>query len=163
LGGLGTVLVNILLMGILFLIGVEIFKDPSHEEIIPICQGVLMIFFQMMLVNAVAVMFSVFTSSFVNFFLTFAVYIMGSGSSITESLSEESSNGKRSTIVQSIFQFVHFIIPNFANYNVQNPIINPDRDIPNMAQYITLNGLYAIIYSGVMLLIAILIFDRREV
>jgi ABC-type transport system involved in multi-copper enzyme maturation permease subunit len=163
LGGLATVFVNILLMGALFTLGVILFKDPHHHLHLDILQGVLMIFFQMMLVNALAVMFSVFTSPFVNFFLTFAVYILGSMSAITESLGEESSNGKRSAIVQWIFKAVHFLVPNFANFNVQNPIIHPEVVIQSMGKYMATNILYAIIYSTIMLLIAILIFDRREV
>jgi len=162
LGGLATVLVNIVLMGILFLIGVECFKDPGHLSFIPILQGILMIFFQMMLINALAVMFSVFTSTFVNFFLTFAIYIMGSMSAISESLGGASANEKRTVFVQSIFKAVNLIIPNFANYNIQNPIINP-RYIPDMNAYIGSCTVYAIIYSAIMLLIAILIFDRKEV
>lgn len=163
LGGLATVFVNILLMGVLFLIGVVLLKDPHHHAHLDILEGVMMIFFQMMLVNALAVMFSVFTSPFVNFFLTFAVYILGSMSAITESLGGESANGKRNEVVQGIFKAVHFLVPNFANFNVQNPIIHPDVVIQSMDKYIATNILYAIIYSTIMLLIAILIFDRREV
>jgi len=163
LGGLATVFVNIFLMGILFVVGVALFKDPHHHVRLDILQGVLMIFFQMMLVNALAVMFSVFTSPFVNFFLTFAVYILGSMSAITESLGGASANGQRSAAVQWIFKAVHFLVPNFANFNVQNPIIHPEVVIQNMGKYMAINILYAIIYSTIMLLIAILVFDRREV
>jgi ABC-type transport system involved in multi-copper enzyme maturation permease subunit len=122
-----------------------------------------MIFFQMMLVNALAVMFSVFTSPFVNFFLTFAVYIIGSMSAITEALGMPSANGMRSPVVQITFKVVHFLVPNFANFNVQNPIIHPELVIQDMGKYMSMNILYAIIYSTIMLLIAILVFDRREV
>jgi len=163
LGGLATVFVNIFLMGALFVIGVALFKDPHHHIRLDILEGVLMIFFQMMLVNALAVMFSVFTSPFVNFFLTFAIYILGSMSAITESLGQASANGKRSAGVQIIFKAVHFLVPNFANFNVQNPIIHPEVVIQSMSKYMATNILYAIIYSTIMLLIAILVFDRREV
>jgi len=54
-------------------------------------------------------------------------------------------------------------VPNFGNFNIQNPIIHPDIEIQNMAKYMSVNILYAIIYTLVMLLIAVLIFDRREV
>ncbi len=163
LGGLATVFVNIFLMGVLFVVGVALFKDPHHAIRFDILQGVTMIFFQMMLLNALAVMFSVFTTPFVNFFLSFAVYIMGSMSAVTEALGEDSSNGKRSLVVQWVFKAIHFLVPNFANFNVQNPIIHPEVVIQNMGKYMATNILYALIYSTIMLLIAILIFDRREV
>jgi len=58
---------------------------------------------------------------------------------------------------------IHFIVPNFGNFNIQNPIIHPDIQIQNMPLYMAQTILYAIIYSIIMLLIAILIFDKREV
>ena len=158
-GGLLTVFVNIFLMGIVFLIAVMI-KRGSMQEF-SIMDGILMIFFQMMLVNAVAILFSVFVSPFVNFFLTFAVYLVGSMSSVTESLAAPEAH--KSLIVQYFFTFVHFIVPNFGNFNIQNPIIHPDVEIINMAQYMQTNMLYAVLEVAIMMLIAILIFDRREV
>ncbi len=156
-GGLTTVFVNIGLMGIMFIILVA-FKGHLAP---PVWEGVLMIFFQMMLLCSVALLFSVFVSPFVNFFLTFGVYILGSMSSITESLATQ--DGHKSPITVAFFWLIHFIVPNFGNFNVQNPIIHPDMQIANMTIYMMQTILYAIIYSAIMLLIAILIFDRREV
>jgi ABC-type transport system involved in multi-copper enzyme maturation permease subunit len=159
LGGLLTVFVNIFLMGIVFLVAVMI-KRHSVEEF-SIMDGILMIFFQMMLINAVAMLLSVFVSPFVNFFLTFAIYIVGSMSSVTESLAEPDPH--KSVFVEYFFKFVHFIIPNFGNFNIQNPIIHPDVEIIDMAKYMQTNMLYALLEVAIMLLIAVLIFDRREV
>lgn len=158
LGGLFTVFVNIFAMGVVFMIAVMI---KRHSPEWAIWDGILMIFFQMMLINGVALLFSVFMSPFVNFFLTFAVYIVGSMSSITESLA--TPDQKKNVLVVDLFKFVHFIIPNFGNFNIQNPIIHPDVEIVNMGKYMATNMLYAVIYVMVMMLIAILIFDRREV
>jgi len=114
-----------------------------------------------MLLSAVALLFSVFVSPFVNFFLTFSVYLLGSMSSITESLATQ--DGHKSQIAVWFFQAVHFIIPNFGNFNIQNPIIHPDIQIQNMGVYMAQTIAYAFLYSTIMLLIAILIFERREV
>lgn len=167
LGGLMTVLVNIVLMGVAFIfltpIELHIFSGItiSWMDWLSIWQGVLMIFFQLMLVNAVALLFSVFLSPFVNFFLSFAIYLLGSMSSVTESLATPGKD--KSPIVVGIFKGIHFLVPNFGNFNIQNPIIHPDIEIQNMVKYISVNILYAIIYTLIMLLIAVLIFDRREV
>lgn len=167
LGGLMTVFVNIALMGAAFIIitplELHLFQNMpiSMSDWMPIWQGVIMIFFQMMLLNAVALLFSVFLSPFVNFFLSFAIYLLGSMSSVTESLATPGEH--KNPIVVGIFKAVHFLIPNFGNFNIQNPLIHPDVQIENMMKYISVNILYAIIYTLVMLLIAVLIFDRREV
>jgi ABC-type transport system involved in multi-copper enzyme maturation permease subunit len=158
LGGLLTVFVNIALMGIVFILGVWL---KTHSMDSQVWQGVIMIFFQMMLLCSVALLFSVFVSPFVNFFLTFAVFLLGSMSSITESLAHQ--DGHKSQIACDFFWFVHFVIPNFGNFNITNPIIHPDVQVQNMGLYMGQTIIYGVIYSIIMLLIAILIFDRREV
>jgi ABC-type transport system involved in multi-copper enzyme maturation permease subunit len=157
-GALMTVFVNILAMGIIFL-GIVWWKTQAPE--FSVIDGVVMIFFQMMLVNAVALMFSVFVTPFVNFFLTFATYIIGSMSSVTESLAMP--NSRQNPIVTDFFKIIHFIIPNFGNFNIQNPIIHPDIEIVNMASYMSQNIVLAFIEVLIMMLIAVIIFDRREV
>jgi ABC-type transport system involved in multi-copper enzyme maturation permease subunit len=157
-GGLATVFVNVALMGIFFIASIWI--KIRHPEA-AVWEGVLMIFFEMMLLSSVALLFSVFVSPFVNFFLTFSVFLLGSMSSITESLATPAKN--KNPITTWFFEVVHFLIPNFGNFNIQNPIIHPDITIKNPEIYMLQVILYGIIYSAIMLLVAILIFDRREV
>jgi ABC-type transport system involved in multi-copper enzyme maturation permease subunit len=157
-GGLTTVFVNIASMGIVFILLVWV--KERHPEA-SVWEGVLMIFFQMMLLSSVALLFSVFVSPFVNFFLTFAVYLLGSLSSVTESLATPGKD--KNPFVVGFFWLVHFLVPNFGNFNIQNPIIHPDVQIQNMGVYMAQTIVYAILYSAIMILIAVLIFDRREV
>lgn len=158
LGALMTVFVNIILMGAIFIIAVWI---KRHNPEWGIWDGIIMTLFQIMLLNAVALLFSVFLTPFVNFFLTFAVYIVGSMSSVTEDLAKD--DPKKNAIVTGFFKIVHFLVPNFGNFNIQNPIIYPNEEIRNMAAYMVQNALYATIYATILILIAVLIFDRREV
>jgi len=158
LGGLITVLTNTVLMGAVFIVGVWI-KQKNPEW--AIWEGVLMTFFQLMLLNALALLFSVFVSPFVNFFLTFFIYIVGSMSSVTESLATPDPH--KSPFVVYLFKFIHSAIPNFGNFNIQNPLIYPGTVVINMTQYIVQNMMYAITYTAILMLIAILIFDKREV
>ncbi len=124
-----------------------------------------MIFFQMTLLGAVAMFFSVFLSPFVNFFLTFAVWLLGNASSLTEALADPTSDPghPKNPIIVGIFKLVHIVIPNFANYNIQNPIINPHEHITNEPIYIAWNILYALVYTGILLIVGSLIFEKREV
>jgi len=58
---------------------------------------------------------------------------------------------------------VHYAIPNFGNFNIQNKLIHPQVVIKNMNVFMMQNIAYAIIYSAVLLILAIIVFDRREV
>ena len=133
--------------------------------VLALSKGILMIFFQMTLLGAVAMFFSVFLSPFVNFFLTFAVWLLGNASSLTEALADPTSDPghPKNPIIVGIFKLVHVVIPNFANYNIQNPIINPHEHITNEPIYIAWNILYAVVYTAILLTVGSLIFDRREV
>ena len=161
LGGLLTVLSNIALMGLAFIILMAIKERGFTHDVLNVTKGVLMIFFQLTLVGAVALFFSVFLSPFVNFFLTFAVYLLGS-TDIAGTLAADPDH-KKNPLSVMLFKVLHGVIPNFGNFNIQNPIINPHVIITNETQYILQNIAYALVYTAILLLIAVAIFDRREV
>lgn len=161
LGGLMTIFSNILLMGIGFIILLLIKEHRWDHDITDATKGILMIFFQIMLLGGVSMCFSVILSPFVNFFLSFAIYLLGSMSSVTESLG--TADGKKSAIVVGFFKLIHVLIPNFGNFNIQNPIIHPDVMIHNETIYLFQNVLYALLWTAILMTIAVLAFDRREV
>lgn len=161
LGGLLTVLSNIALMGLAFIILMIIKERGFNHDVVNVAKGVLMLFFQLTLVGAVALFFSVFLSPFVNFFLTFAIYLLGS-TDIAGQLAVDPDH-KKNPLSVAFFKFLHDIIPNFSNFNIQNPIINPHVIITNETAYILQNIAYAIVYTAILLLVSIAIFDRREV
>ena len=157
LGALITILVNLLLMSLVFMVMVT-WKNQWHPEL-ALLKGILMIFFQLLLLSSVALVFSVFTTPVVNFFLTSAVYMVGSLSEITLSMSR--GEGKN-PLVKGFYWLVHYAVPNFANFFTQNPLIHPDVTIKNEAVYYAQNILYAIVYAAALLIVAILAFDRRD-
>ncbi len=92
------------------------------------------------------------------------LYILGS-TPLLESLADPASDPghPKNPLVVGIFQVLHVVVPNFGNYNIQNPIINPHEHITNEPIYIAWNILYAIVYTAILLTVGTLIFDRREV
>ncbi len=162
LGGLLTVLSNVALMGLAFVLILAIKERGFDADVLAVVKGVVMIFFQLTLVGAVALFFSVFLSPFVNFFLTFAVYLLGSLSSVTESLASD-PEGKKNPVIVGFFKFVHIVVPNFGNFNIQNPIIHPDVHIANEGRYLAYLIGYALVYTAILITLAVLIFDKREV
>ncbi len=156
LGGLATVFVMLLAMGIVFL-GVLMWQEKAGIPL-DMAKGVLMTFFQMMLLGALAIFFSTFATPVVNFFLSFGIFMVGNMSVVTESLTK--NNNPMTRLLATI---VHLIIPNFGNFNIQNKLIHPDVQISNENIFIIQNIIYALVYSAVLLIGAIIVFDRREV
>lgn len=155
LGGLFTVFVMLASMGIVFL-GVLRYQEGRFAP--EMAQGVMMTFFQMTLLGALAIFFSTFATPVVNFFLSFGLFIVGNLSTVTESLLQNKNVATR--LVATV---VHYAIPNFGNFNIQNKLIHPQVVIKDMNVFIMQNIAYAIIYSAVLLILAIIVFDRREV
>src|SRR5256714_4836818 len=115
LGGLATVFVMILSMGIVFL-GVLYWQE--HRLSPDMVKGVIMTFFQMMLLGAMAIFFSTFATPVVNFFLSFAIFMVGNMSSLTESLTNN-----KNLATKWLATVVHLLLPTFGNFNIQNKLI----------------------------------------
>ena len=155
LGGFAIVFINIALLGVVFL---AMIYFQEHKIPVDMAKGVVLTFFQMMLLAALTIFFSTFATPVLNFFMSFGIFIVGNLSSVTESLTT-SKNG----ITRIAGNVIHYLLPNFGNFNIQNALIHPTVDITNEGVFIRNNVIYALIYSAVLLILAVIIFDRREV
>lgn len=124
-------------------------------------KGALFFFVQMSLLSAVSMCFSTFVSPLLNFFLSGGVFFVGSVLNVV--YDTFAGNPNTHPVVQGVAKVVTVLLPNFANYNVQNPIINPGQQIQNEFMYAMWTGVYGLIYVGALLVVAIIVFDRREV
>jgi ABC-type transport system involved in multi-copper enzyme maturation permease subunit len=163
LGALGTIGINVLLMSVFFVAAFAIKQLLSHPDApsnpLLLFKGVLMIYMQMVLLCALAMFFSVFLSPLVNFFLTLSLFIIGNMSTFTLDLAKTNTN----ILVRGFFTAVHYLVPNFGNFQLTNPLVNPDVQVKSEVLFLTQNVIYAVVYAAVLLILAILVFDRREV
>ena len=151
LGGLMTVLANLSLMGLIFLVILTAKLIQYNQPVLPadlgLLKNLLMIFLQMTLLGAVAMFFSVFLPPVVSFFVTFGVWLLGSGLLPAE----------------GPLHLLHYVVPNFSNDAIQNPWINPSVVVTQEPAYIALNIFYALLYTALLLIAGTVVFDRREV
>ncbi len=157
MGTMLSLFVMMTLMGASFMM---VFWQQTGKFDTGVLTGIGLYFVQVSLLAAVAMMFSTFVSPLVNFFLSAGVYMVGNLLNPFFQTVGESGSVTASTRV--IATLVHYIFPNFANYNIQNPIINPEQVITNATLYMQQITIYGFTYIGILLIVAILIFDRRE-
>ena len=112
-------------------------------------------FLELSLITAVALLFSVFTSSILAALLTFGVYLMGN---LSRDLLEL-GNISRNSNVQTLTQSLYLVLPDLSRLNLKNEAVYGILPSP-----VTLlgHGLYGLLYTVLLLAIAILIFSRRE-
>ena len=150
-----TLLVNVVLMGAgisLALIYVSRGLDPLALSIWP---AVFLIYFELTILTAVALLFSSFSSPALSALLTFFVFIIGHFSSDLKGLA--ASLG--STAARVFFTTIYYLLPNLANYSFVTPAAH--GHVPGV-QYLGGSILYALLYITVILAATILIFSRRN-
>ena len=126
--------------------------DPLAVRIWP---AIMLIYFELMIVTAVALLFSTFSSPALSALLTFFVFVIGNFSADLKSLSSTSNQvGAR-----LVFRALYYLLPNLTTYSVITPAahgLSPDM------QTIMLAVAYTIADSVVLLAVATLIFSRRN-
>lgn len=150
-----TLLINVLVMGIgvsLALIYVKRGWDPLAIKIWP---AIFLIYFELMIITAVALVFSSFSSPALSALLTFFVFIIGHFSNDLKSLANTGNN----VVARTIFRILYYVLPNLANYSVITPAAHGTAPSPGI---FALSALYMIVYVGVLLAAATLIFGRRN-
>jgi ABC-type transport system involved in multi-copper enzyme maturation permease subunit len=128
----------------------------------PIIRSAIMLVFQMSLLAAVAMFFSTFVTPVINFFLTGLVYVFGTLlNPIFEGLGERA----KQPAMQVISKIAHYAVPNFSSLDISTGAASEagTRIGGNEIVYMTQGGLYALAYIGVLLILAVLVFDRKEV
>lgn len=150
-----TLLINVLVMGIgvsLALIYVRRGWDPLAMQIWP---AIVLIYFELMIITAVALLFSSFSSPALSALLTFFVFIIGHFSADLKNLAT-TSNGAAARL---LFRALYYVLPNLTNFSLITPAAHGMT--PSSSSF-ALAALYMVVYVGVLLASATLVFSRRN-
>lgn len=161
LGSVLALLLMILLMTAIMLIMYFFLQHPGVSQLLEIAMQPFFYFIEMCLLAAVAMFFSTFTPPLVNFFISIGLWLVGTVlNPLYESIRD---NTGASPFMQNIAKIITSVLPNFATYDVKNPIINPGSQIQSDTAYFIYVIGYGLIYIVILLIAGMLIFDRREV
>ena len=148
-----TLLVNVAVMGVgvtlalLYVGGGHFFGG--------IWKAILLIFLELTIVTAVAIMFSSFSTPALSALLTFFVFVIGNFSASLQDMAQEIGSKKASVV----FEAIYYLLPNLSLFNftteTSSAIVPP-------AQMMGGSFLYALIYDIILLTVTIVIFNRRN-
>lgn len=150
-----TLLINVLVMGIgvsLALIYVRRGWEPLAMKIWP---AIFLIYFELMIITAVALLFSSFSSPALSALLTFFIFIIGHFSADLKGLAT-TSNGAAARL---LFRALYYLLPNLTNFSMITPAAHGIT--PNSRSF-ALATIYMVVYVGVLLAAATLVFSRRN-
>jgi len=150
-----TLLVNVMVMGAgvsLALVYVSRGWDPLILSIWP---AILLIYLELMILTAVALLFSAFSSPALSALLTFFVFIIGHFSADLKNL----STSMQSAGARWLFAGLYYLLPNLTNYSFITQAAH--GHFPRTGD-LAAATLFAFLFVVVFLAAATLIFSRRN-
>jgi Cu-processing system permease protein len=147
-----TLLVNVLIMLAVFLGTLWMDQVPIQPSLL---QAVQLIFMELLLVTALALFFSTFSSSTLSGILTLALYAIGHLTADLKGLAEASRNG----MVKAIMTGLYYICPNLEMLNVKGQAA---AGTTVALSYQALASAYGLLYAAMLITAACLVFQYRE-
>src|SRR5262249_44670522 len=117
--------------------------------------AVYFIWLKIAIVIALALLFSCFTSQLLAILFSAGFYVVGLFFSPMRNL----DGSQLAPITQTFFSWVSYVLPNFENFNVMAAAAH-GRSVPG--SLILQNTAYTILYCGIVLAAATVIFSRRN-
>ncbi|MGJ3249195.1 MAG: ABC transporter permease [Elainellaceae cyanobacterium] len=154
--GLSTVLMVLIAAMTLIYMG-TLSAQQIEFPVENILLSMLYLFIELSLITAVAILFGVFTSSILATLLTLAVYLVGHLSQDLVRLAKLSE----SPGIQRGIENLYLVLPDLSRLDYKNQAVYGAEAFPPSLELLG-NAAYGIVYTVLLLAIAILIFSRRE-
>lgn len=150
-GLLITLLVNTAIMTVGLLV-VLWARNVAVEGLLFYAVG--MIFVELMVITAVAMVFSTFTSTTLSAIFTLAIYVIGHLTPDLKTFGE-----KMDELGRTVMNGLYYVLPNLERFNLKGHVIH---HVAIRTADVTLIALYGLAYTAMLLLLAALIFERRD-
>ncbi len=118
-------------------------------------RAVALIFVELMLVTAVALFFSTFSSPMLSAALTFGFYIVGHFSADLRNFQQVVTSPAAAQLARALY----WVLPNLAQFDVKADVVH---GVPVPLAYMAITMAYGAVYIGILLTIAALVFSRRD-
>ena len=150
-----TLAVNVLVMGAGVSLALLYVSGGYHPLVLAVWPAIILIFVELMIVVAVALLFSSFSSPALSALMTFAVFIIGHFSADMKLLAASTGT----TAAKILFGALYYLLPNLSHYTV---ITDAGHGVTPAPAAFAAALLYAFVYIAVLLAASILIFNRRN-
>ncbi|MDX2251813.1 MAG: ABC transporter permease subunit [Nitrospira sp.] len=152
IGLAGIVTVNIVIMFAMFLATIWLSGFPIHAALF---QAVQLILVESLVVMAIALLFSTFSSATLSASMTIGLYIVGHLTSDLKVIAEKSA----SQVAKAVMTGLYYMCPNLEVLNIKGQAAS---GVSLAIETQVLATGYGVLYAGLLLLAACLIFQRRE-
>ena len=147
-----TLSVNAVIMLVVYLATLWVDRVPIHGSLF---QAIQLIFVEWLLVTALALFFSTFSSSTLSAIMTLAFYVIGHLTADFKGIAAKSE----SALVQAVMNGLYYACPNLEVLNVKGQAAMGQMV---SASYEVLASLYGLLYAALLITAACLVFQRRD-
>ena len=148
-----TLAVNVAVMGIG--VSLALLYVGSNSFAGSIWGTIVLIFFELTLLTAVATLFSSFSSPALSALLTFFIFLIGHFSSSLRDLAQ----GLGSQSAKFFFDAIYYLLPNLSHFTFVTNAAHGEIPPPTM---LAGSIMYAVVFDAVLIAAATLIFSRRN-
>jgi ABC-type transport system involved in multi-copper enzyme maturation permease subunit len=147
-----VLLLNLLIMVAVFVGMMLMYRAPVHPSLF---QSVQLIFVELLLVTAVAMFFSTFSSSTLSAILTLGVYVVGHLTTDLKGVADKS----KSEAVKMAMNGLYYLCPNLELLNIKGQAA-AGKAVSLSYQAVT--SLYGLLYAMILVTAACWVFRRRD-
>ncbi|MBN1881404.1 MAG: ABC transporter permease [Deltaproteobacteria bacterium] len=152
LGLVFTIFVEVAAMSLIFCL--IVFSQNGGVDLLLI-EAIVLTFLELMIVCAVAIFFSSFTTPILSGMFTLGVYIIGH---LTYDLYEFSHNFS-GTALEKILKILYYVFPNLDNFNIRS---NAVHGLPVSGDFLLFSITYGLLYIILLFAISSFIFNRKD-
>jgi ABC-type transport system involved in multi-copper enzyme maturation permease subunit len=117
--------------------------------------AMFLIFVELMLVIAIALFFSTFSSPLLSAAFTFGLFIAGQFSADLKNFDMVVESRAATAVARGLY----YVLPNFGAFDVKSLVVHGQ---PVSAALVATNTAYGLLYIGALVFFAVLIFSRRD-
>jgi ABC-type transport system involved in multi-copper enzyme maturation permease subunit len=147
-----TLFIMVLLMSFIFL--VIVFLNTSKIEG-RLLLAVLFIFIELVLITAVAIFFSCFSTPILSSLFSVSFYLIGHFSWGLQTLIQKTKPGATKVLIQGIYA----LLPDLENFNFKTEVVYGLTVDPKFYLY---SAVYGLVYTSFVLVLATIIFRKRD-
>lgn len=147
-----TLTVNLSIMLVGFLAALWINRAPIHAALL---QAVELVFIELLLVTALALMFSTFSSSTLSAMMTLGLYVIGHLTADLKGIAEKTN----SEGIKAVMTGLYYLCPNLEMLNMKGQAAMGLTVAPS---YLLIASAYGLLYAILAITAACVIFQRRD-
>src|SRR5688572_29054469 len=160
-----TLLVNVTVMTIAFYAVLAYLNTQFSESVRAswpapaadpaMLRAIVLIFFELLLVTAIALFLSTFSSPFLSAALTFGLWIIGHFNADLRNFESVVESRSSAYLARGLY----YLLPNFAAFDIKTQVVHA---LPIAEGYVATTSLYGAVYIALLLTAAILVFAKRD-